>query len=106
MDTIYNLIHIKGDFTVFIPNAFTPNGDGLNDVFRGLPIGLQEFNYIKVFNRWGEQIFMTKDINIGWDGTRQTTGEQLPEGAYVYEIKGFNAGGNPIFAKGIINLIR
>ncbi len=69
----------------FIPNAFTPNGDGLNDVFGVIP-RLDYINQyrISIFNRWGQMIFETTDLNLGWDGTYQ--GEACPAGAYVYRI--------------------
>ena len=93
------------DSPFWVPTAFTPDGNGISDVFYIRGEGIQNLEFA-VFNRWGEQIFFTKDINIGWDGNRQTTGEQLPAGAYAYEIRGSHVDGTPIFAKGIINLIR
>jgi gliding motility-associated-like protein len=69
----------------FIPNAFTPNGDGLNDVFGVIP-RLDYINqyHISIFNRWGQMLFESSDLNLGWDGTYQ--GEACRAGAYVYRI--------------------
>jgi len=69
----------------FIPNAFTPNGDGLNDVFGAIP-RLDYINQyrISIFNRWGQMIFDTSDLNQGWDGTFK--GEACQAGFYVYRI--------------------
>ena len=69
----------------YIPNAFTPNGDGLNDVFGVIP-RLDYVNQyrISIFNRWGQLLFESSDLNQGWDGTYQ--GEACPAGAYVYRI--------------------
>jgi len=69
----------------FIPNAFTPNGDGLNDVFGAIP-RLDYINQyrISIFNRWGQMIFDTSDLNQGWDGSYQ--GKPCQAGAYVYRI--------------------
>ena len=69
----------------FIPNAFTPNGDGLNDVFGVIP-RLDYINQyrISIFNRWGQMIFNTSDLNQGWDGSYQ--GKPCPLGVYVYRI--------------------
>ncbi len=69
----------------YIPNAFTPNGDGLNDTFGAIP----KYDYINhyhisIFNRWGQQIFETSDITNGWDGTYQ--GTSCMQGTYVYRI--------------------
>ena len=53
---------------IYIPNAFTPNGDGKNDLLKVFPVGFKSFDYVAVFNRYGEQVFFTKDWNQGWDG--------------------------------------
>jgi gliding motility-associated-like protein len=89
----------------WVPTAFTPDGNGVDDVFFVRGQGIQDLEF-SVFNRWGERIFFSKDITIGWDGTRQTSGDKLPEGAYVYQIKGLHTDGTPLYAKGLINLIR
>jgi gliding motility-associated-like protein len=67
------------------PNAFTPDGDGLNDVFKaiGQPDKLTSFS-MKVFNRWGQMVFESSEISLGWDGTYQ--GKPAPAGTYVYRI--------------------
>ena len=69
----------------YMPNAFTPNGDGLNDLFRAVP----KYDYISsyqltIYNRWGQQIFECNDIDCGWDGTYQNN--PSPNGAYIYRI--------------------
>ncbi|MCF8347863.1 MAG: gliding motility-associated C-terminal domain-containing protein [Bacteroidales bacterium] len=81
-DSVYILWAGK---SFFIPNAFTPNGDGLNDIFGVIP-RLDYINQyrISIFNRWGQMIFETTDLNLGWDGTYQ--GEACLAGAYVYRI--------------------
>jgi gliding motility-associated-like protein len=69
-----------------IPNAFTPNGDGLNDKFRilGIPIeNITEYNF-RIFNRWGQMVFDTNNIEDAWDGTSK--GQMCPAGEYVWEI--------------------
>jgi gliding motility-associated-like protein len=76
---------LDDDPPLFIPNSFTPNGDGLNEVFN--PVGnndnIIEF-YFAVYNRWGELIFETRDRNKGWDGTMNNQSVQM--GVYVYKI--------------------
>lgn len=69
--------------TIFIPNAFTPDGDGLNDVFRAFVNNAPSFNF-KIINRRGQQIFYTEDPSEGWDGTYE--GQNAPIGVYVYRI--------------------
>jgi gliding motility-associated-like protein len=71
-------------FEYFIPNAFTPNGDGNNDVFRA--VGLyRNVNYnLQVYNRWGERVFETNDLDQGWDGTDK--GSKCPPDTYVWII--------------------
>ena len=87
-----------------IPNAFTPNGDGRNDVFR-IPLGVQfDLAEMAVFDRWGNRVFDTKDINKGWDGTFH--GMPADAGTYVYSITGKTPNGKSVFLKGTIILIR
>ena len=71
-----------------MPNAFTPNNDGLNDVFQpvGLFFGLEEYN-LSIWNRWGESIFESDDVEYGWNGRIQNSGEHVPQGVYVYLVK-------------------
>jgi gliding motility-associated-like protein len=70
---------------IFIPNAFSPDGDGVNDVFRVNYDGLSIFDFrLSIFDRWGGQVFSSKGIEIGWDGTKN--GNHCPGGVYVYKI--------------------
>ena len=68
---------------LFIPNAFSPNGDGLNDTFGAIGEGITEYN-IQIFNRWGELIFESNDMRTRWDGKHRN--EIVPMGVYVYKI--------------------
>jgi gliding motility-associated-like protein len=69
----------------YIPNAFTPDGDGRNDLFRTVPVTekIADFRLL-IYDRWGGQVFETEDIGQGWDGTKN--GQALQEGVYVYRI--------------------
>ena len=97
---------------IFVPNAFTPNKDGKNEVFipRAILIFNQTGNPIldykfEIYNRWGEQIFESNDLNLGWDGTYK--GRLCPTGTYVYIIKfGGDNNGIKYSFTGNINLIR
>ena len=51
--------------TIYIPNAFTPNGDGINDIFKAIAPGIKQINYFKIFNRWGKLMFETNNANNG-----------------------------------------
>ena len=63
---------------IFIPTAFTPNGDGHNDVIRPILVGIKQLNFFRIYNRWGQLVFSTSESNKGWDGRisgrDQTTG--------------------------------
>ena len=89
--------------TVAVPNAFTPNGDDNNDVFRLVNPGELEVNYLRVFNRWGEQVFFTDDKYQAWDG--RLRGEECPTGTYFYVIS-IRAGNEDIPFRGDVTLIR
>lgn len=85
-DTITNTIIVKeiNDGAIFIPNAFSPNGDGLNDLFMAKGSTPQRFE-LKIFNRWGELIFATNDITKGWDGTYK--GKILDTEIFVWQME-------------------
>jgi gliding motility-associated-like protein len=89
---------------IFIPSAFTPNGDGNNDVFRILNVHGQKLQSFSVFNRLGERIFYTKSVSGGWNGSFR--GEQQPPGSYIYIIKITNLAGKLKIYKGTVVLIR
>lgn len=94
---------IKIGRSLIMPNAFTPNGDGINDLFKIPALVSLDLNEFSVFNRWGNRVFTTHDIQHGWDGTFK--GKKLDSGVYVFLIKGTDDKG-PIFFKGQVMLIR
>ena len=67
-----------------MPNAFTPNGDGINDIVRVEGKGFIEFQFM-IFNRWGEKVFESRDQNIGWDGIYKGQLQEME--AYAYTVK-------------------
>ena len=78
---------VKGAYALYVPSSFTPNQDGLNELFIPSGFGLSENNIgykMEIFNRWGQKIFETTDINTGWNGSRN--GVALTEDIYVYSI--------------------
>ena len=89
---------------VFVPNAFTPNGDGHNDLLKAIPMGIREFKYLAVFNRWGKRIFYTTNAATGWDGT--INGKRLDVGIYVWMAAGINYKGELLERRGTVMLVR
>lgn len=92
------------DPDIYVPTAFTPNNDGRNDLFKVFPVGftLQE---LKIFDRWGNVVFVTSDPNKGWDGSNK--GVVLGTGTFVWTATGINKKtGKTVFKKGNITLIR
>ena len=74
----------SGYSVLFLPNTFTPNHDGVNDIFSGIGTDITYFN-MRIFNRWGAMIFETADMEKGWDGSYK--GEIVPDGIYCYVIR-------------------
>lgn len=90
--------------TYYIPNAFTPNSDGINDVFKAIAPGIKQTFYFKVFNRFGQLMFNTQNISYGWDGNFK--GVAQPTAVYVWIIKGLDITGKTVEMKGTVTLIR
>lgn len=82
-DSAFVTICVEPANTLFVPNAFTPNGDGKNETFKAKGIGVVDFRMM-VFNRWGEKLFESNSMDIGWDGT--VNGEKVMNDVYTYLI--------------------
>ena len=91
-------------FGVYFPNAFTPNGDGANDIFRPYALGNIVQFHMQVFNRWGQLVFASEDYAKGWDGRINNTAQ--PAGTYVWICRYQFAGEKPVVNKGVVLLIR
>ena len=89
--------------TVFVPNAFTPNNDGVNDVLfvYGTTIASME---LRIFNQWGQMVFESKDKGRGWDGTM--SGAKQPIGVYTYVLKAVLQDGTIVQKRGTITIVR
>ncbi|MBK8472749.1 MAG: gliding motility-associated C-terminal domain-containing protein [Sphingobacteriales bacterium] len=87
-----------------MPTAFSPNGDGQNDVFRAQASGTITDYYLVVYNRWGQMVFETTDLNAGWDG--MFNGQQQEMGVYVYYARYTFAGDNEDLLRGNVTLLR
>jgi gliding motility-associated-like protein len=93
----------KCEDKVFIPTAFTPNGDGNNDEIR-IRSDYTSSIYLAVYNKWGEKVFETNDKNAGWDGIYK--GKNAPAGVYDYYLKCICINAEEFVKKGNITLVR
>ncbi|HRI22159.1 MAG TPA: gliding motility-associated C-terminal domain-containing protein, partial [Panacibacter sp.] len=89
---------------IFIPTAFTPNTDRLNDILIPRVAGMKQFNYFRVYNRWGVMLYSTTQQGQGWDGTY--AGSAQPGGTYVFAAQAVDYTGKVITKKGTVVLIR
>jgi gliding motility-associated-like protein len=90
--------------SIFVPNAFTPNRDGLNDVIRPILAGIQRLDYFRIYNRYGQLVYETRQSGAGWDG--RLRGIEQASGAYVYQCQAQDYLGNTIRTKGTFVLLR
>ncbi len=104
IDTAEVKVYVDQDVDQFVPTAFTPNGDGKNDIFRIIKMRFQKLVDFRVYNRWGDCVFQTANPEMGWDGTYK--GQRSDMGTYVYEIiVALPDGVNKVY-KGNVTLIR
>ncbi len=104
-DTAYKTVIIEPDFLFYIPNAFTPDGDGINDTFTGKGIFLKDFEMM-IYDRWGNLIFYSDDITKPWDGHANHGAEMAQRDAYVYKINVTDYTRKKHNYKGIVTLVR
>lgn len=103
LDTAITVVRAYPDYALYIPNAFTPNSDGLNEDFSAIGEGFINYE-MYIFNRWGEQIFKTIDYTRRWDG-RDKSGIVAPQGVYVYVVKVKTPPGDEYTLRGSVVLI-
>jgi len=101
-DTI--IVEVFKGSAIYVPTAFTPNKDGLNDLLRPRLIGIKQLDYFRVYNRWGQVVFTTTTRNAGWDGT--INGINQPVGVYVWMLKAKDVVGKEYNIKGTTTLIK
>ncbi|NOT51519.1 MAG: T9SS type B sorting domain-containing protein [Chitinophagaceae bacterium] len=94
----------KTNPSVFVPTAFTPNGDGLNDVVRPIAVGMRRIIYFSIYNRWGELVFTTTENKRGWDG--RINGYLQSSNVFVWMVSAEDYLGKHYFQKGTVTLIR
>lgn len=103
VDSTFRELIVEDVLTIYIPNSFTPNDDGVNDIFEPVGHGIEGYE-MAVFNRWGQEIFLNNGSDAGWDGNDQS-GKPLPSGVYVYQIRLMQgAATKPV--RGTVTLVR
>lgn len=104
-DTVTKQIYIEPDFTVYVPNAFTPHSSaGTNDVFKPILFGVKDYK-LEIYNRWGQKIFESTDTETGWDGTYK--GKKCESETYIWRIEFTDLkDGYPNYRTGQVHLIR
>ncbi len=103
VDTIIKPLTIEDAFYVYVPNAFTPDGFRFNYAFEASVIGVKELN-VRIFNRWGELVYESNDINFQWDG--KYNGQPVQDGSYIWKIRYKTNSGRDILRTGHINCLR
>jgi gliding motility-associated-like protein len=97
------LVTVTGN--IYVPNAFSPDGDGINDIFKAKGIDIVEFK-MEIFNRWGELIFTSSSIDNGWNGSSPNNDYYAPTDVYPYRIVATEHTGEVFELKGMVTLIR
>jgi gliding motility-associated-like protein len=102
-DTVVKSLNVEPDFSFYIPNAFTPDGDGKNDYFSAV-LRSTKFFSLKIYNRWGIELFYTTDSSEGWNG--KSNGVECPADSYSWQIELTTANGQKKQLSGMVVLIR
>ena len=102
-DTVVKTITINEDFAIYLPNTFTPNDDGINDVFAPKGLGVVKYT-MTIYDRWGEKLFSTNDFTKGWDGTYK--GVNCKNDVYVYKMSYYNNQDKKIDKTGHVTISR
>tara|TARA_B110001469_G_scaffold125808_1_gene141979 strand:+ start:293 stop:1951 length:1659 start_codon:yes stop_codon:yes gene_type:complete len=103
-DTTTAMIRVNPETLVFVPNAFTPNGNETNEIFKVTAVGIKEFS-LTIFSRWGEVMFETLDPSVGWNG-RSATDKEAIEGVYTWHVFAKGQNDKVIQKKGYLTLFR
>jgi gliding motility-associated-like protein len=101
VDSLLIIADPMGD--IYIPNAFTPNNDGTNDLFTVAGGHFLSFD-LKIFNRWGQAVFTANERSKGWDG--RAVGKEQPQGTYVYLLQAVLRDGKKVKRQGTFTLLR
>lgn len=98
------VVKLAKDVSIYVPNSFTPNNDGRNDVLRPVMYGIKELYFFRVYNRWGQLVFETSDATKGWDGRQRSAPAEMQ--TLVWMLEALGADNNVYKAKGTTVLMR
>jgi gliding motility-associated-like protein len=101
--TASDIVTVHFDPLIYVPNAFTPNGDGMNQYFRAITNNIDQFEML-IFNRWGEIVYRTNTIDHQWDGTYN--GAKVPDDVYVWVIEYSDLNGDQFQLRGHVAVLR
>lgn len=101
--SVSNETTVVPTISLYVPNTFTPNGDGLNDTFGAYGEAIKGYT-MEIYDRWGAKIWSTDNANQKWNG--QYKGQLAPQGSYAYKIVALGPDGKTTTKKGSVNLIR
>ena len=99
-DTI--VVKVYTGIDIYVPNAFTPNNDGRNDILKPFTVGIKEFKHFSIYNRWGQLVFQSNNASKGWNGKLNGI---LQSGVFVWIAEGLDFNGNLIRRKGTTALV-
>ena len=103
LDTI-NITVFQTAPDIFVPTIFTPNNDNKNDILIPVPVGMKSIDFFEVYNRWGQLVFRTTQIGMGWNGNFLGTPQGIA--TFVWKVQGTDYTGKRIFKKGTVVLAK
>ncbi len=103
-DTASVKVTVVKNTAVFVPNAFTPNNDGLNDIIKPYLVGIKTLDYFTIYNRWGQKVFSTNQMGNGWDG--YLNGKIIDNSEYAWVLKAVDITGKVYNLKGTFILLK
>jgi gliding motility-associated-like protein len=103
-DSTSQFLWLKPELAWRVPTAFTPNGDKLNDILTPIPVGIAEFQFFRLYNRWGQLVFSTTEVGKGWNGL--INGREQGSDTFVWHVRGVDYTGRVIDKKGATTLVR
>lgn len=98
------LVRVFAGWDIFVPNVFSPNGDGVNDILNVNLVGVKSLRYFRIYNRWSKKVFETSDAGQGWDG--RVNGVLQPMATYVWIAEGIDNNGQTVRKEGSVTLLR